>query len=62
MLIAQGLKNAEVAERLFISAKTVDHHVSSLLGKLGVKGRVQAILEGMRLGLVRLDVRSSRYP
>ena len=35
-LLAQGLRNAEIAERLFLAAKTVDHHVSAILRKLDV--------------------------
>lgn len=41
-LIAAGLTNAEIAERLFISAKTVDHHVSAILVKLGAASRHEA--------------------
>jgi DNA-binding NarL/FixJ family response regulator len=41
-LLAQGLRNAEIGARLFISAKTVDHHVSALLGKLGARSRSEA--------------------
>ena len=41
-LVAEGLRNAEIAERLFVSAKTVDHHVSSLLAKIGARTRSQA--------------------
>lgn len=41
-LIAEDLTNRDIAARLFLSEKTVDHHVSAILGKLGVRTRVQA--------------------
>jgi DNA-binding CsgD family transcriptional regulator/tetratricopeptide (TPR) repeat protein len=41
-LIAEGLSNAEIAAKLTLSAKTVDHHVSAVLAKLGVRSRGQA--------------------
>jgi DNA-binding CsgD family transcriptional regulator len=41
-LIAQGLTNAEIAARLFISTKTAGNHVSSILAKLGVRSRTEA--------------------
>jgi DNA-binding CsgD family transcriptional regulator/tetratricopeptide (TPR) repeat protein len=41
-LVAEGLTNAEIGARLFISEKTVGHHVSSILGKLGVGSRYEA--------------------
>ena len=50
-LIAQGLRSADVAERLFVSRKTVDHHVSAILRKLGVRSRGEASAEAARLGL-----------
>jgi DNA-binding CsgD family transcriptional regulator len=41
-LLGEGLRNADIAKRLFVSAKTVDHHVSSILSKLGAKTRGEA--------------------
>jgi DNA-binding CsgD family transcriptional regulator len=41
-LVAQGRRDAEIAERLFLSEKTVHHHVSSILRKLGVNTRTHA--------------------
>jgi DNA-binding CsgD family transcriptional regulator/tetratricopeptide (TPR) repeat protein len=55
VLVSQGLRNAEIAERLVLSQKTVDHHVSSILRKLGVHSRGQAGAEALRLGLVAQD-------
>ncbi|WP_084962237.1 helix-turn-helix transcriptional regulator [Thermoactinospora rubra] len=51
-LVAEGLQNREIAERLFIAQKTVSVHVSNILAKLGVSTRTQAAAEGRRLGLV----------
>jgi DNA-binding NarL/FixJ family response regulator len=41
-LVAQGLTNAEIADRLFISTKTAGNHVSAILAKLGVRSRTEA--------------------
>jgi len=48
-LLADGLSNAEIAARLSLSAKTVEHHVSALLAKLGVGSRRQAAAAARRL-------------
>ncbi|MGZ8633585.1 MAG: LuxR C-terminal-related transcriptional regulator, partial [Solirubrobacteraceae bacterium] len=52
MLVADGLRNAEIAQRLFVSEKTVGHHVSAILRKLEVRSRSQAGAEAARLGIV----------
>jgi DNA-binding NarL/FixJ family response regulator len=41
-LLAEGLSNREIGERLFLSTRTVDHHVSALLQKLGAGSRARA--------------------
>lgn len=51
-LLAEGLTNAGIAGRLFISEKTADHHVSAILAKLEVPTRREAAAAGRRLGLV----------
>jgi DNA-binding CsgD family transcriptional regulator len=50
-LLAEGLTNAQIAERLFLAHRTVDHHVSAILGKLEVSSRTQAVAEARRLGM-----------
>jgi DNA-binding CsgD family transcriptional regulator len=51
-LLADGLTNAQLADRLFLSEKTVDHHVSSVLRKLGEPNRAAAAAMARRRGLV----------
>ncbi|HEX4496924.1 MAG TPA: response regulator transcription factor [Thermoanaerobaculia bacterium] len=51
-LIAEGLSNREIGERLFVSENTVKTHSSRLFEKLGVNRRVQAVVKGRELGLI----------
>jgi ATP/maltotriose-dependent transcriptional regulator MalT len=50
-LLADGMRNAEIAERLVVSPKTIDHHVSAILRKLNVHTRGEAASTASRLGL-----------
>jgi len=51
LLLAAGRSNPEIARALFISAKTASVHVSNILAKLGVSGRVEAAAVAHRLGI-----------
>jgi len=52
-LIAQGRSNAEIADQLVITERTVKAHVSNLLGKLHLSDRTQAAVYAWREGLIR---------
>ncbi len=52
-LIASGLQNADIADRLVVSRRTVDHHVSAILRKLEARTRGEAVAKAAQLGLVQ---------
>jgi DNA-binding NarL/FixJ family response regulator len=54
-LIANGFSTTEVAEKLFISQKTVKNHLASIYQKLDARDRTQAVLQAVRMGIVHLD-------
>jgi LuxR family transcriptional regulator of spore coat protein len=54
-LLIQNKTTKEIADRLFISEKTVRSHISNVMKKLRVKGRAQAVFELIRLGELQID-------
>jgi DNA-binding NarL/FixJ family response regulator len=54
-MIAEGLTNREIGERLYLSEKTVKHHVSDILGKLGLARRVEAAAFAMKRAATKFD-------
>ena len=56
-LVAEGLRNAQIAQRLVVSEKTVHHHVSAILRKLGVRTRGEASATAVRLGIAARPAR-----
>jgi DNA-binding NarL/FixJ family response regulator len=51
VLVSEGLYNSQIAARLVVSERTVDHHVGAILRKLGVRTRSEASAKAVRLGL-----------
>ena len=51
-LVAAGLRNAEIAERLYLTPKTVSHHLSAIYAKLGVETRIEAAHAASQLGIL----------
>ena len=51
-LVAQGLQNAAIAERLFVSVHTVRNHIANLSAKLGAHSKLEALAIAIRTGLI----------
>ena len=54
-LIAEGFSNAEIAEKLVISVKTVDRHRENIMRKLNLHSRIELVKYALRIGLIDLD-------
>ena len=54
VLVADGLRNRDVAERLGITEHTVKFHLAAIFGKLGASSRTEAVRRGFQLGLIQL--------
>ena len=54
-LVAQGLDNATIGERLYISQRTARNHVSAILAKLGINTRAQTIVRAREAGFGRKE-------
>jgi two-component system response regulator DegU len=54
-LVADGLGTIEIAQRMFISQKTVKNHLASIYDKLNARDRTQAVLTAVRMGIVKLS-------
>ncbi|MGZ3922366.1 MAG: AAA family ATPase [Flavisolibacter sp.] len=53
LFLKEGLQNKEIADRLFISSKTVENHISSILFKLDVNSRIKAVRQALELELIQ---------
>jgi DNA-binding NarL/FixJ family response regulator len=54
-LLAMGLSNKEISEKLFISRKTVENHRSNIMHKLGLHSYIEFVRYAAKLGLVNMD-------
>jgi len=56
LLLKEGLSTAEISRRLYISPSTAKSHISKIYERLGASNRTQALMEALRIGLIRQDI------
>jgi DNA-binding NarL/FixJ family response regulator len=61
-LVALGMGNKEIAEKLFLSQRTIKAHLTNIFNKLNVASRSEAIVRGLKWGLVTLDDTTDKFP
>jgi len=61
-LVALGMSNKEIAEKLFLSQRTVKAHLTHIFNKLNVASRSEAIVKGLQWGLVTLENTEDKFP
>jgi two-component system, NarL family, response regulator LiaR len=54
-LVAAGRRNREIAEALRVSVKTIEFHLSNILGKLNAQSRTEAVVRAWQVGMLRLN-------
>lgn len=50
--VASGYRNREIAERLHVTVKTIEYHLSNILGRLGARSRTEAVVRAWQLGMI----------
>jgi NarL family two-component system response regulator LiaR len=61
-LVALGMSNKEIAEKLFLSQRTVKAHLTNIFNKLNVASRSEAIVKGLQWGLITLENTEDKFP
>lgn len=61
-LLAHGISNAQLARKLHRSTKTIDHHVSAILDKLGARSRTEAVATALAQGLIQTRGEAAKPP
>ena len=56
VLLAEGLSSPQVAEKLFISPKTVENHRANIMRKLGIHNTIELVRQAAKLGLIDIDL------